>query len=370
MANKKRKLVIVQPALGRYRKGFINSLVKLNDTFNISIFCSPVDNSGVKSMRTIDNSIVYRKVNLTSLFGVFFWQSLVIEITKLKLTKGDALVINGNPRFISSLIVSLIAKLRGADIYWWGHAWSSTSSRLGSMIRFRLMNFFNIILYTDEEIKLTKGLINKPVVALNNGLDIEAIRAKLKINFSKYDDDDGLNIAFIGRNTEKSKFDHLIQAVIGLDSNAKSNVNVHIIGNFNRDDIVKKHPLAESLNLICYGEMWNESEISAVLEGCHIFVYPGAVGLSLIHAFALGLPAILHDNRYNHMPEIGAFSPGVNGLTFSEGDVTSLTQNIKHCMNDKKTLKIYAQNAYQTVSQSFNTNDMAKRFINFIKDEK
>ena len=31
---------------------------------------------------------------------------------------------------------------------------------------------------------------------------------------------------------------------------------------------------------------------------------PGAVGLSLIHAMAYGLPCLVHSNRLQHMPEI------------------------------------------------------------------
>ena len=35
-----------------------------------------------------------------------------------------------------------------------------------------------------------------------------------------------------------------------------------------------------------------------------IFVYPGEVGLSLIHAMAYGLPCLVHSDRLKHMPEI------------------------------------------------------------------
>jgi glycosyltransferase involved in cell wall biosynthesis len=366
MNNRRKQLVLIQPALGRYRKGFIESLVKINDTFDISIYCSPIDNAGVKSMQNIDQSINYFKVKLINIFGMFFWQSLVWPIMKLKLKRGDALVINGNPRFLSSLLISIIVKLKGVEIYWWGHAWSSTSSKLGSYIRFKLMNLFNVILYTDEEIKLTKHLIKTPVIALNNGLNINSIRKGINISESRYNAQ-CLELVFIGRYTKKSNFELIIEALLLLPLEDIKQVNLKVIGDIEAEAIREKHPKSSTLNIEYFGEIWDENEISIILKDSHIFIYPGSVGLSLIHAFALGLPAILHNKRLDHMPEIGAFIDGYNGLSFNYGCAKSLSESVKFCKNNKEVIRVYSKNAYSTVSDSFNTEDMAVRFLNFIR---
>ncbi|MEJ2063268.1 MAG: glycosyltransferase [Reinekea sp.] len=289
----KKRLVIIQPALGRYRRGFVESLVAQNQEYEISIFCSPVDNAGVSSMETINNEVLYRKVDMISFFGMFFWQKLVSEVWKMGLVSGDALVINGNPRFLSSLIVSILYKLKGVSVFWWGHAWSSTSSKPGSYIRFKIMNLFNVILYTEEEIELSKNLISSPVTALNNGLDIGLIRKGFTFEVEKYSSSN-FTVAFLGRHTSKSNFGLLVEALLLLPKELSKSISLMVIGDIEPIEIHRNYSGSESLDLNFLGEIWDEMEITFVMSKAHAFVYPGSVGLSLIHAFALGLPAIVH----------------------------------------------------------------------------
>jgi len=364
---KKNKLVIIQPALGRYRKGFIDSLVSENDSeFAISIFCSQTDNAGVKSMDSIHDSIDYNFVKMTSIFKVFFWQHLFFMVLKMNLAKGDSLIINGNPRFLSSIAISLLLKLRGVQVYWWGHAWSSTSSKVGSYIRFKLMNFYNVILYTDEEIELSKGLIKSDVVALNNGLDISSIRKGILIDKNKFEFKI-FKIAFIGRYTKKSNFGLLIQALSQIPFNELDYIQLNVIGNIPEQEMLKLYPQSKNININYHGEIWDEHEISNLLTDNHVFVYPGSVGLSIIHAFALGLPAIVHNERMMHMPEIGVFEDRVNGISFTNGCPKSLAEKILYLKENISELKKYSDNAYSKVTTTYNTHDMASRFINFIR---
>jgi len=364
---RKNKLVIIQPALGRYRKGFIDSLViKNNNEFDISIICSQVDNAGVESMNSIHPSIEYKIVKMTSIFKVFFWQHLFFLVLKMKFSKGDSLIINGNPRFLSSIAISLFLKLKGIEIYWWGHAWSSTSSKVGSYIRFKLMNLFNVILYTDEEVELSKGLIKSDVVGLNNGLDIQSIRKGIPFDKSKFEFKI-FKIAFIGRYTKKSNFGLLVQALSQIPPNELKYIQLNIIGNISEQEILKLYPESKNININYHGEIWDEHEISKLLNDNHVFIYPGSVGLSIIHAFALGLAAIVHNERAKHMPEIGVFEDGVNGISFKNGCSKSLSKKILYLKHNINELKQYSDNAYSKVTTTYNTDDMANRFIAFIK---
>ena len=367
---KQNKLVIIQPALGRYRKGFIDSLVIENDNeFDISIICSQVDNAGVISMDSIHPSIEYNLVKMTSIFKVFFWQHLFCMVLKMKLSKGDSLIINGNPRFLSSIAISLLLKLKGVEVYWWGHAWSSTSSKLGSYIRFKLMNLYKIILYTDEEIQLSKSLIKTDVVALNNGLDIQSIRKGIIFDKNKFEFKI-LKIAFIGRFTKKSNFGLLIEALSQMPANELESIQLNVIGNIPEQEMLKLYPQSKNIDSNYHGEIWDEHEISNLLNDNHVFVYPGSVGLSIIHAFALGLPAIVHNERKMHMPEIGVFEDKVNGISFTNGCAKSLAEKILFLKNNVNDLKKYSDNAYTKVTTTYNTHDMATRFITFIRRKK
>jgi glycosyltransferase involved in cell wall biosynthesis len=366
----KNKLVIIQPALGRYRKGFIDSLVSENDNeFDISIICSQVDNAGVKSMDSIHPSIEYNLVKMTSIFKVFFWQHLFFIVLKMNLSKGDSLIINGNPRFLSSIAISLFLKLKGIEVYWWGHAWSSTSSKVGSYIRFKLMNLYKIILYTDEEVELSKGLIKSDVVGLNNGLDILSIRKGILFDKNKFEFKI-FKIAFIGRYTKKSNFGLLIQALSQIPANELEYIQLNVIGNIPEQEMLKLYPQSKNININYHGEIWDEHEISNLLNDNHVFVYPGSVGLSIIHAFALGLPAVVHNERIMHMPEIGVFEDRVNGISFTNGCSKSLAEKILYLKHNVNVLKEYSDNAYSKVTTTYNTHDMATRFMTFIRKKK
>jgi glycosyltransferase involved in cell wall biosynthesis len=365
----KKRIVISQPAMGRYRKGFIDEIIKLNnDEFELFVYASEVANTGAKSMESLPPEINYNLVKHSSILERFFWQSLVFKILKLKLNKNDKFVFCGNPRYLSNMVLAFWLKLSGVDVIWWGHGWSSTSSRLGSYIRFKLMNLFRVILYTENEVQLLKNKIKSPMCGLNNGLNVNEIRNGYKLNTCKYDENI-LQIAFLGRITSKSDFDLLINALLVMPSEKSQKIRLNVIGDVTETEITNISDKAKQLNIELHGEIWDEKEITNILGKCHVFVYPGAVGLSLIHAFALGLPAIIHNERTAHMPEIAAFEEEVSGISFDMGSKESLAKSLIWASDNKSILASYAVSAFDTVTNTFNTSDMAKRFMNFVQSK-
>ena len=59
-----------------------------------------------------------------------------------------------------------------------------------------------------------------------------------------------------------------------------------------------------------------------------LFIYPGSVGLSLIHAYNYGLPSIIFSDMRYHMPESAAFKEGFNGISYKKDSATSLARSI------------------------------------------
>ncbi len=363
----KRRVVISQPAMGRYRKGFIDEIINLNNNeFEIIVYASKVANTGAKSMENLPPEIDYNLVKHSSLFGRFFWQSLVYDILKLKLNRNDKFVFCGNPRYVSNMILGFWLKLIGVDVVWWGHGWSSTSSSLGSYIRFKLMSFFRVILYTENEAELLRSKIKSPMCGLNNGLNVNEIRNGYKLNTCKYEENI-LQVAFLGRITSKSHFDLLINALLTMPCEKSKKVRLNVIGDVTEADIVNISSKAVRLNIELHGEVWDEKEITNILGQCHVFVYPGAVGLSIIHAFALGLPAIIHNEKVAHMPEVAVFEEDVSGISFDMGSKESLATSLVWASDNKACLAVYAVNAFDKVTNTFNTYDMAKRFMSFLR---
>ena len=59
-----------------------------------------------------------------------------------------------------------------------------------------------------------------------------------------------------------------------------------------------------------------------------IFVYPGGIGLALLHALSFGLPVITTDNYLLHGPEIELLIPGKNGDLYKNLSPENLAEKI------------------------------------------
>ncbi|TVL01646.1 hypothetical protein AYI82_21845 [Shewanella algae] len=349
-------IYIIQPAIPKYRIPFFTRLVDKYRS-GIYFFCAQQDFLGVDS----DTSKLKNNVTLTQGFfcfkNAFFWHK---KLPLLKYRKDDIVVISGNPRVINYMLLFLICRLRGINTIWWGHGWSAGSRGLFSKIRIKMMHLASaVLLYTDYE-KSKIGIKN--CYALNNGLDSSEIeRAIRSANFERSYVTRIKSLVFIGRLTEKAELTLLLKAL----SKTKSECRLNVIGSGDKEPEFKR--LVADLNIEhrvnWFGPLFNEDEIAKVMLNSHAFIYAGSVGLSLIHAFNYGLPAIIHSDREQHMPEFSAFENEINGLSFSQGDFCSLAETIDSFFSmSNNEQQFLSSNAKNTIVQSYNVDDMVQRF--------
>lgn len=119
--------------------------------------------------------------------------------------------------------------------------------------------------------------------------------------------------------------------------------------------------------VVWHGAMTEEAEIAKVANRCKLFLYPGEVGLSLIHAMAYGLPTIVHDDRLHHMPEIAAFEAGRTGASFRAGDTSSLARTIADALAHPSTLQTWSLAGMHAADNVYNTAKMAERFVALVQ---
>ncbi|MEP4558925.1 glycosyltransferase family 4 protein [Cobetia amphilecti] len=355
---------IIQPSIPRYRLPFYNNLSLIYSN-KFKVYYSSGDLGILTKKVKKDWAISLGSEKKLPL--KLAWQS---NVSWIKISKSDIIVLSGNPRYISTIILLLRAKCYGAKIVWWGHYWSSSSRKWRQYLRFLPMYLSSAILfYTDEEVvafeKECKIKNRKCIVsALNNGLeikDIEEVRGFYNPT-NRYPE-----FLFIGRLTEKTKLETLFEALSILEHKAPL---INIIG----DGPLREHleDFAKSLGVNCkiiwHGGLTTERDISVIANRCLGFIYPGEVGLSLIHAMAYGLPAIVHNNNKLHMPEISAFGHGLTGLTFKYNDATSLSNTISKFTLDSRALEYYSEEALKVVKKKYNTDNMTVRFLELIEN--
>ena len=354
------RVLFVQPSIPVYRLAFFTYLSsKFGSSFSV-LYSKGDMGSLTPSYEYAWSKCIGEVINIG--FG-FLWQN---NLLRYKIKKNDIVVISGNPRYISSIIFILKVKLLGGKVAWWSHYRSSTSKTWRMNLRLRLMQIANgIVFYTEDEVNEYLSRRNKkeerPIIGLNNGVDINPIkifRKKYNSNFRKFE------ILFLGRTSEKSSFNILLESLNYINLN---NITLNVIGN---DDhyflITKKIILPKGVKINWYGKLIDERDISRIANRCRIFVYPGEVGLSLIHAMAYGLPCLVHSDRLKHMPEIAAFSKGNTGLTFCPGNSRHLAKILSNMISNTKLLNTMSKKCIKKIESEFNTKKMGQKFVKFI----
>lgn len=358
------RVTVVQPAAPDYRVSFFQLLYReLNG--NLEVWASkPPGSLGGLAQRSSAEPWLRQLGKMRSLGGGLSWQGGAV---RLPLRDVDVLVVCGEPRVISNMILLLRARILGVTTVWWGHYWSSTTRTHRFIVRWLLMRIAHALLfYTDLEVDDYRGGLgrfDKRIVdALNNGIDVEPIK-RFRLSYESKQRDK--QILFIGRLTDKANLALLLRA---LSMPSLQDVSLYVIGDGEEmmDLKAKCAELRLADRVEWLGSVTNEEEIARIANRSRIFVYPGSVGLSLVHSFAYGLPAVIHNDRWLHMPEFAAFSSEGNGRTFQVNSYEDLAKVISELIDDHYTLSQLSCGAIATSDKKFNTADMLRRFNLFL----
>lgn len=355
------RILIVQPSLPHYRLDFFDRLAsRFGNRF--TVYASK-DDLGALADDKVPRPWARELGPIRPIGPGVNWQP---GATKIQIANTDVLVVCGAPRTISTILLLFKAKSRGAKTVWWGHYWSSTSRRWRANIRVLIMQLADVLLfYTEKEVgqyRSVSGEARDKVFSLNNGINIDPIN---ELRSPYLPQTRPRDLLFIGRLTSKSGIDLLLTA---LAEPICSKITLDVIGG--GDDKLRLQTKCEALGLSArvrwHDPTTDENRIAKIANRCKAFVYTGSVGLSLIHAFSYGLPAIVHDNPVRQMPEYGALVEGVNGVTFAYENLNSLSTTIVELLEDDLRLTELSKGAAETTRNTFNTEDMVVRFENMI----
>lgn len=370
MQNNKINVQIIQPAVPKYRVPLFESLLGDN-RFEAFLMAAKDEPGGVKSVVPF-----HENVDLThpikTILKKLMWQKDLYLLPNM--SKGDVLIINGNIKFLSNYPLILEAKRRGVAVIWWGHGWSSTTSALSFFIRKYIMKLVAdvLLLYTEKEKELfiSNGFDENKIFYMNNTIDTGEINfIKKSISDVKLEDFKRKNkllnkkvLLFVGRLREEppTNLEVAIKALEYLSQDKKDKYVLIIIGGGKGKDkllqIVEQLKLEDKVKFI--GAVYEEKELAPWFMSADCFVYPGTIGLSLLHAFAYGLPVVTHDVIKEHGPEISALKDEVNGATFARNNEVELSKKIQNILNNKE---YYSKNARETIENDYSYSAMLLR---------
>ena len=373
------KVLVIQPTVPHYRVAFFNGIArKLKGELRIQ--ASARIPGGPDSVNTSElPGIHYSANHRLKTFGhnTLYWQH---KLDLGDMGKGDVLFVAGNPRFLSLFPLIFKARLRGMGVIIQGHGWSSSSRPLTARLRHTLWRCGHVLyLYTDEEREqfISNGFSSERVFAANNTIGTDDIQKALEAwtprRLDGFRQETGWpatppTLLFCGRLTTKAELHVLLDAMAQLRDQNRP-VRLVVIGTGDEEARLRAHcsRLRLDEHVIWHGAEHDEMRLAPWFLSAQLFVYPGAIGLSLLHAFNYGLPVITHDQLRQHNPEIAALQPGINGDIFSQGNAPHLAARIDQLLSQPDALQRMREQALQTIEQRFSTELMVDRFISAVE---
>jgi glycosyltransferase involved in cell wall biosynthesis len=365
----KYKVRIFQPSVPEYRVSLFESLGE-EYGHRIEIFASKEGSAGVASipLRNMKCDYAHSFIRL----GPFSWQK---RLSLEGMRKGDVLIVDGDIKQISSLYYSLCAKLLGIKVIWWGHHWSATSKMWKVFVRLQVVKLLAdvFLCYTKSGVDFLKnhGFRNRLVYATGNTIDQRPIIAAAdrwdEASLSRFRQNAGISnktlFLVCGVLRPKMKLGLLIKALTNKKLMGQ-NVLVAVIGDGPEKQIYQDMAISNKVDdkFLWLGASRDQKVLAPWFLSAVAFVYPGAIGLGILHAFSYGLPVVTHGCKDHQMPEYEAMEDGKTGVVFVEDDADDLARKLEYAINNKKAFAQMGQYASRKALSEYTMNSMVSNF--------
>lgn len=221
-------------------------------------------------------------------------------------------------------------KRRGIPIIGWGHGYSRRRT-FQPDVRIRDLGYLVVVRFCDSYVFYTEDIRKEfsshiapdrlfvarntrdtqELASVRRRLEAEgksAIRRSLDLRCEHY-------LAFIGRLQQRKEPDKLLEAYFELIKQYDRDVGLLFIGDGPlRPDLERMVAEQGSTDVHFLGPLYGESA-ARYLFASDVMVMPGALGLAVPHAFALGVPVVSRykDGFAGHGPEASYIQDAVNG---------------------------------------------------------
>jgi glycosyltransferase involved in cell wall biosynthesis len=294
-----KNIAIIQPIITDYRSEFFNNISQ-NTKLDLYIY-NNINLERVKGF-SIDNDMSTRKLKSFTI-GPFFIYNIIPFLNK----KYEYLVIIGNVKHLSAWLLLVIGRFIGLKVIVWGHGISipryiSESKRIPfiRLLMYRLA--YGAWFYTEIEMNLYLNKIKKlTAVSLNNSISevdeiikIEPLNVEKKnIIKAKYKITTKYNLIICTRfEHPHRKADELLQIIQGINDDW----GLIVIG-----DGELKPDFSSLENIYDFGSIYEREVKNELFLISDLYIQLGAIGLSVVEAFAYRLPIItLKRSHFTH----------------------------------------------------------------------
>jgi glycosyltransferase involved in cell wall biosynthesis len=345
------RLALQQRVLPSYRVPFFDLLAG-QCTGGMSLFAGvPRPEEMIVSGRTrVANYHEAKNIHLFS--GMFYLCYQQGMIRWLEEYEPDALIVEANPRYLSTSSAVRWMHERGRKVIGWGLGSPRTRGiRRNRRLAF-IRQFDGMISYSQrgaDEYAALGFPREKIFVAHNSVADVPEKAPDDKPSTMAHP-----SILFVGRLQARKRVDSLLRACAEMEAKPR----LMIVGNGpERSDLQalakEIYPTAEFIGAK-HGD-----ELKPYFEAADLFVLPGTGGLAVQEAMSYGLPVIVAkgDGTQDDLVRPG------NGWQIPPEDYGALVSTMKTALADAARLREMGRESFRIVSQEINIQKMAEAFV-------
>jgi glycosyltransferase involved in cell wall biosynthesis len=359
------KLALQQRVLPSYRAPFFELLAQ-SCNGGLSLFAGqPRPVEAINSAKALETAKLYPAENRHLFNGPFYlcWQTNILEW--LESWQPDALVLEANPRYPSSLKAIRWMHARGKPVLGWSLGAPATKgplTRIRQAARTRFLSRLDgFITYSqrgaDEHIAL--GIPAEKVIVAHNAA---APRPKTPPP-ERPEEFKQATVLFVGRLQERKKLDMLFQACASLPKERQP--HLLIVG----DGPARVSFEAQAAHLYPNAEFLGARhgpELDPIYAQADLFVLPGTGGLAIQQAMAHGLPVIVARGDGTQEDLV---RPG-NGWLIPPDDQPSLNAALVKALADHTRLRRMGAESYRITAEEINLEQMAASFVQAVNAAK
>jgi len=349
------RLALQQRVLPNYRADFFDALASACRD-GLTVFAGqPRPSEAIETAPELRVAQWTKAQNRHLLGGSFYlcWQSGLQNW--LRDEDPAALIVEANPRYLSTLFGITWMHLHRRPVIGWGLGVPDQSSRLSAQRRAFLRRHDALITYSPTGARqyIDAGFPADLVFVAPNAVTPRPTQPP-PVRAETFDTPP--TVLFVGRLQARKHIDNLLRACAALPE--ASQPRLWIVGDGPaRPDFEalarQVYPRAEFL-----GARFG-ADLAGYFAGADLFVLPGTGGLAVQQAMSYGLPVIVAEADGTQQNLVRA----ENGWQIPSNDVASLTDTLKTALADPRRLRQMGAASYRIVSEEVNLEAMVSVFL-------
>lgn len=358
------RVVIQQPSLAKYRlpvyREFANRVgIDLELLYGAEPAMPNVAPEGLEA-RYIKHTIV----------PGFRW--MPAHFAAVRERAADVAILTGNVRHLSLMPALRIARRSGVATVLWSHGYSKHARGFMDTVRRKALDLGDAVLLYNNTARATlaaQGIPEEKLFVALNSLDQQPIRAareralaepqRLAALQQERGIDPAQTLLYVSRLDPANRVDMLIEAAAKLRPEFPR-LTVVVVGKGEQlsdlEALAAQRDVTDVVRFL--GAVYDEDELATWFCSSAAFCYPANIGLSLLHAFGYGLPAVTSDRVSAQNPEIEAIEPGVNGLLYADGSADDLARTLADLLRNEELRSRLSAGALRTVETRFSVPNM------------